>query len=358
MKDIGEGTIRRIDWTELTPVVLLLRIFNVALGLRVLLIALIGLQLTVWLNILAGISFQNPELAYQIHHGDPVFFVSVPFDLLRLGVHDAVNSIRQNPMLLLWWFPGVALVWIVCGGMICRIVAVRLTIDESESMGSLLLFLRKRGIGLISSPLLMLIGLLCCFLPVKIAGWMLAVPFLNYVVAIFFPIPFFFACLTIILALAGGVGFMLLFAAVSTDGSDGFDAISRMFSYVYQRPLHYLVYWLCCGLLGYLGFLLIQFLIVYPAIQLCWSTVPADFEFAVTFWAGVFYFIPFAYVFVWFWTSSTAIYLLLRRSVDATPFNEVYRVSPPKVRSLPMIKPDEHGAPEIVPPPEREQEPE
>jgi hypothetical protein len=43
-----------------------------------------------------------------------------------------------------------------------------------------------------------------------------------------------------------------------------------------------------------------------------------------------------------------AIYLLLRRSVDATPFDEVYRVTPPTVRSLPTIKKDEHGAPEIV----------
>jgi hypothetical protein len=57
--------------------------------------------------------------------------------------------------------------------------------------------------------------------------------------------------------------------------------------------------------------------------------------------------IPFAFVYAWFWTSSVAIYLLLRRSVDATPFNEVYRVAPPKVRSLPIIKQDEHGAPEI-----------
>jgi len=354
MKDIGEGTIRRIDWTELTPVVLLLRIFNIALGLRILLIALIGLQLTVWLNTGADIVFANPELAEQTHQGDPLLFVNVPFDILRSGVQNVVESIKQSPMLLLWWLPGVALVWIICGGMICRIVAVRLTIDESESMGSLFLFLRKRGISFISAPLLMVIGLLCCFLPVKIAGWMLAVPFLNYAVAVFFPIPFFFTVLTIILALVFAVGWMLLFAAVSTDGSDGFDAISRMFSYVYQRPLHYLVYWFCCGVLGYLGFLLIQFLIIYPAIRLCWSTVPADFEFAVKFWAGVFCSIPLAYVLAWFWTSSVAIYLLLRRSVDATPFNEVYRVSPPKVRSLPTIKPDEHGAPEIVPPPEPE----
>ena len=345
MHDIGEGTIRRIDWTELTPVVLLLRIFNIALGFRVLLIALIGLQLTVWLNGLTGISFLEPGLAKAAHQGTLQFYFNVPVDVLYLGALDASFSIQQNPRLLLW-LPCVILIWILCGGMICRIVAVRLTIDESESLGNLLLFFRKRGISFISAPFLMLIGILCCFLPVKIAGWIMAVPFLNYAVAVLFPIPFFFACLTIFLTLILAVGWVLLFAAVSTDGSDGFDAISRMFSYVYQRPLHYLLYWFCCGILGYLGYLLIQFA-VYAAIYLCWRTVHAELGFFLTFWAGFFALIPLAYIFAWFWTSSTAIYLLLRRSVDATPFSEVYRVVPPKVRTLPMIKPDEHGAPEI-----------
>jgi hypothetical protein len=306
------------------------------------------LQLTVWLSLATGISFLTPELAKQVRQGQPQYYLNLPVDIFYSEVLDATFSVRENPKLLLW-LPGVILIWTICGGMICRMVAVRLTLDESEPLGRVLLFLRKRGTSFVSAPLLMLLGILCCFLPVKIAGWMMAVPFLNYVVAILFPIPFVFACLTIFMALVLTVGCMLLFAAVSTDGSDGFDAISRMFSYVCQRPLHYLLYWICCIILGWLGFVLIEFP-VFAAIQLCWKTVPADFEFFVTFWAGLFTLIPFAFIYSWFWTSSVAIYLVLRRSVDATPFSEVYRVVPPTIRTLPTIKPDEHGAPEIVPP--------
>jgi hypothetical protein len=346
MKDIGEGTIRRIDWTELTPVVLLLRVFRVAPGLRILLLALIALQLTVWLNLAAGLTFFDPEMARLSRQGTPPLYLNAPWDV-AYPVVDTLSSIPQNPMLLLW-LASVVLIWTVCGGMICRIVAVRLTIDESETIGNLLLFLRKRGSSFISAPLLMLLGILCCFLPVKIADWMLAVPLLHYIVAVLFPIPFAFALLTIILAVVLAVGWMLLFAAVSVDGSDGFDAISRMFSYVTQRPLHYLLYWLCSGVLGWLGYHLIQYLIV-AAITLCWWAAPADHEIFVMFWRGVFVLIPAAYVLTWFWTSSVAIYLLLRRSVDATPFQEIYRVSPPKIRTLPTIKSDTHGAPEIVP---------
>jgi hypothetical protein len=300
----------------------------------------------VWLNRLADVSFVNPELVELIRQGKPQFYLNVPFDVLYSGALNTQWSVWQNPKLL-FWYPGIVLIWVMFGGMICRIVAVRLTIDESESLGNTLLFLRKRGISLFSAPVLVLLGILCCFLPVLIAGWLLAVPFMGYVVAILFPIPFVFTCLTFFLALVLAAGFMLLFAAVSTDGSDGFDAVSRMFSYVCQRPLHYLVYWLCCACLGYLVYTALQFFIFF-AIGVCWQTVPAGFVPVMEFWAVLFYSLHFAYVVAWFWTSSVAIYLLLRRSVDATPFNEVYRVVPPKIRVLPTIKPDERGAPEIV----------
>jgi len=345
MKDIGEGTIRRIDWTELTPVVLLLRVFNLSLGLRAMLLALLGLKLTILLNFLAGISFLSPELAEQIRQGKPQYYFNLPVDLLYSGVLDTTFSVQENPKLL-FWFPGFVLIWVLCGGLICRNAAVRLTVDESESLGNLALFLRKRAISFVTAPLLVFFGIFCCFLPVLIAGSMLNVPFLDYVVALLFPIPFAFACLTVFLTLVLAAGFMLLFAAVCTDGSDGFDAVSRMFSYICQRPLHYVFYWLGCYVLGWLGFVVIQFP-VYAAIQLCWNRVPAESE-LIIFWANLFTSIPLAYWFAWFWTSSAAIYLLLRRSVDATPLSEIYRVVPTKIRTLPTIKTDDRGAPEIV----------
>jgi len=350
MKDIGEGTIRRIDWTELTPVVLLLRVFNVALGLRVLALGFIGLWLTVMLNSFVGILFLDQGWPKPANWDMPL--LNVPLDILYSALMTTL-SMRQSPALLSLWLSGFILIWAFCGGMICRIVALRLTVDESESTRNLFLFFRNRGIGFVSSLIILSLGILCCFLPVKIAGWMMALPVLNYVVAILFPIPLLFAFFTVILALGLAIGWMLLFAAVSTDGSDGFDAISRMFSYIFQRPFHYVLYWACCGILGWLGFLLVQFL-VHVALYICGSVVPehggCQSGLLESFWSPLVLSLPIAYAFAWFWTSSVAIYLLLRRSVDATPFSEVYRVAPPKVRTLPVIKQDERGAPEIIEP--------
>jgi len=345
MRDIGEETIRRIDWTELTPIVLLLRVFNAALGVRVLFFAMIGLWLTAFLNRFAGIVILKQEFSKPEHW--EMIRLNVPLDVLNPALVNAILSIQQNPTLLFWWLPCIVLIWIFCGGMICRMVAVRFTIDESESTINLFRFFRKRGISFVSSLIILVLGILCCFLPVKIAGWLLAVPGLKYVVAVLLPIPLVFAFFTVILTLGLAIGFMMLFAAVSVDGSDGFDAISRMFSYIFQRPLHYLLYWACCGILGWFGVALLQVL-TRSTVKLYWSSATGPDLFLETFWLTLVWSIPVAYVFAWFWTSSVAIYLLLRRSVDATPLNEVYRVSPPKVRTLPTIKQDERGAPEMA----------
>ena len=371
MKDIGEGTIRRIDWTELTPVVLLLRVFNVSLGLRVLAIAMIGACLTVGLGEVLHIPLQDGSRSstelfgdaridwcgttlgdrrYNLwsYDGNPIFPLAAMYIMFSDEFIPLLFSLftLKLPSDSFLWLPGIVLIWVFCGGMICRIVALRLTVDESESTSNLLLFFRKRGIGFISSLIILSLGILCCFLPVLIACWLAAVPGLNYVVAILLPIPLLFAFFTVILALGLAVGWMLLFAAVSTDGSDGFDAISRMFSYIFQRPLHYLFYWFCSGILGWLGYMLMVIIcdLVFFMFGLGLGFPSIVLE---TFWLDLFRLLPTAYVFAWFWTSSVAIYLLLRRSVDATPFIEVYRVEPPKVRTLPTIKPDEHGAPEI-----------
>ena len=416
MKDIGEGTIRRIDWTELTPVVLLLRVFNVSLGLRVLAIAMIGFWLTV---LLAFFILPTPPPAWNKEEfvnntnklPNPRDLEELPWDcqlpmiietrlwslfriepgresLYRVQSHWDIDlfrgsslcagilepvmvvavwqsynsvlepyfriSVREQPLLLLW-LPGVVLIWACCGGMICRIVALRLTVDESESTSNLFLFLRKRGIGFISSLIILSLGILCCALVVIFAHWLGAVPGGKYVITPLLPIPILFAFFAIILTFGLAVGWMLLFAAVSTDGSDGFDAISRMFSYIFQRPLHYLFYWFCSGILGWLGLLFVWFVSVLVA-RSCEGIHIANgmAEYWVwslsNFWIGLVYSLPTAYAFAWFWTSSVAIYLLLRRSVDATPFNEVYRVAPPKIRTLPIIKQDERGAPEVSEP--------
>ena len=53
-------------------------------------------------------------------------------------------------------------------------------------------------------------------------------------------------------------GWPLMWATISAEGTDSFDALSRSYAYVFQRPLHYLFYALVAGVIGWLGWLLVQ----------------------------------------------------------------------------------------------------
>src|SRR5262249_11781103 len=57
------------------------------------------------------------------------------------------------------------------------------------------------------------------------------------------------AGLAMAVVLVGLVGWPMMYATISTEGSDSFDAISRSYSYVYQSPWHYI--WYCLVALGY-----------------------------------------------------------------------------------------------------------
>ena len=52
-------------------------------------------------------------------------------------------------------------------------------------------------------------------------------------------------------------GWPLMWATISAEGTDSFDALSRSYAYVFQRPLHYLFYVVVAGFVGWLGWLLV-----------------------------------------------------------------------------------------------------
>ncbi len=61
-----------------------------------------------------------------------------------------------------------------------------------------------------------------------------------------------------LLLLALLFGWPLMWPTISSEGTDSFDALSRAWSYVYHRPLHYLFYVAVVAFLGGLGWLFVQ----------------------------------------------------------------------------------------------------
>ena len=60
-----------------------------------------------------------------------------------------------------------------------------------------------------------------------------------------------------ILTIGLAAGWPLMAPTVSTEGTDTFDALSRSYAYVYQRPLAYLLYAVAATIIGILGLLVV-----------------------------------------------------------------------------------------------------
>ncbi len=140
-------------------------------------------------------------------------------------------------------------------------------------------------------------------------------------------------------------GWPLMWAAISAEGTDSFDALSRTYAYVFQRPLRYLFYVIVAGVIGWLGWIVVRefaagivWLGYWAAGWGCGQATIASIlnpgdelsgvgQFGaglIRFWAGCVKMLAVGYCFSYFWTASAAVYFLLRHDVDATEMDEVF----------------------------------
>ena len=54
------------------------------------------------------------------------------------------------------------------------------------------------------------------------------------------------------------LGWPLMWATISVEGTDSFDALNRTYAYVFQRPLRYFFYVIVAALIGWLGWFVVE----------------------------------------------------------------------------------------------------
>lgn len=426
--DLDEGTIRRIDWQELFPAVLLPQSFSLAVSFRVLWLSILGTLLTLLLGfLLNGISEQllwNKSRATTEEHtamnslrtvraiekdhidvdhisemtrvkiakqdsfdSDSLRFptmrdsfeaVAYPWTLLTNSVTRMLplrETARENFFSVLW-FIGMLSIWTLFGGMITRTAAMRITIGQHERMGKLHEFMNWRWRSYFAAVFLPMIGMGLCAFALWIAGKLASMTVLNYFVAIAFPLVLLAAFCVAILGIGLLFGWPLAFAAISVDGSDGFDAVSRSYSYIFQRPLQLIFYVLLALVIGSLGWYFVAWFVdlTLAVLSAVSGITPVDFsslgtaetlralrepdpesvtktplpQTILSFWCWCFQMAKVGFLFGYFWTSTTVIYVILRRSVDGTAIDEVrFHPSVPVTKTPAPIKKDEKGAPEM-----------
>lgn len=289
-----------------------------------------------------------------------------------IRIFDASQTFTGTLFLLLaavW----AAAIWAYFGGMLTRAALWQLTREEPASIGSVLRHARKRWFSYFTAPLLPLGGVFLVTLVLLLLGlWMRASLLFG---GLFWPLALIGGITMAVLMIGLLFGWPLMHATISAEGSDGFDALSRSYSYVFQRPIHYLFYIVAASALGFAGLMFVQFFAGLVMSLTEWSvswgsgrelmqTATAGNKTAITaglaghdrwgvalftFWKGCIVLAVIGYAFGYFWTAISAIYLLLRHDADGAEISELYQEESPEMRDLPPVVKDAHGVPTVPP---------
>lgn len=247
----------------------------------------------------------------------------------------------------------------VLGGAISRLAVMQACADASDGLFETASFTAPRAGWFIVAPLI----------PVGVAGvvWLIQatigavlfnVPGLNVIGALGFGlmilIGFVAACLLIFSAL--GVG--MLPSALAVEGTDAFDAVSRVCTFLIYRPIRYLLLvaitlvfgammYLIVGTIMYFAFWFTtksagawvgdfnQLIVVQEFGRMPYrinaeslSTMDKATAWLLLVWSRLWFGLSLAFVISFFFSAQTWIYLLLRRDVDGTAFEECFIEGP------------------------------
>jgi hypothetical protein len=265
-----------------------------------------------------------------------------------------------------------AAVWAFFGAAICRTAAVQLAADEQVGAFAAMRFAAGKWPAYFAAPLFPVGGVILAAIPVIILGLIMRAGGSGIIVAgILWPLALAAGFVMAILLLGLLFGWPLMWGTISTEGTDSFDALSRSYAYTFQRPLRYLFYAAVAAFIGALGWLLVQQFAAGVVWLSYWAAgfglgedglksimgtggaplTGAAYVGAWLIWlfAGCVKLLAFGYFFSYFWSAAAAIYLLLRRDVDATEMDEVYldEDATEPATGLPEIGADAAGAPVV-----------
>lgn len=419
MKETNGGALRSIAWTEIFPWLSLYRTFRLAFGFRALMMSAVAVLLTVtmWSIFAHVFSCRGDNAGYMSAYrgcpwkeltdrvGDSPEMRGGPQWIKDQAAPSAATTsegmknfaarmAKESPVYSSWMFlsrpmwEGFGMkvtflniccliccglsslaIWSFFGAAITRIASVQLAANERITLGAALRFACSKFFSYFFAPLWPLVGVALAALPVLLFGLLLKFGVSAFFVGLIWPV--FLVCGLIITLLLLGLifGWPLMWPTISTEGSDCFDAFNRSYSYVFQRPLHYLFYVVVASVLGLLGW----FLVKNFAAAIVWATywsaswgagadrvqaiMSGDISegwghagaMVIHFWTGIVKLLAVGFGFSFFWNAYAAIYLLLRRDADATEMDEVYLDADESESKfgLPKIVLDDAGAPEV-----------
>jgi hypothetical protein len=223
----------------------ILRGVKVALDFNKLVCAFVGIAFSI-LWVLVILAFGS---AFKLVEITPFEIINRFLISPRLGLCSSLRTLASSIKSVEWGeyvvlivlVLGLMIIWSVFAGAITRLAALEFARGEKTGLKDSLSFVMKKFWSYFWSPLTPVLGVLF-FIACNVAGGLVGkIEYAGEIaVAVGFPLAILSGFLIVFLGIVGIIGFILMFPAISSEGSDAFDAISRAYSYVLSRPLHFL----------------------------------------------------------------------------------------------------------------------
>jgi hypothetical protein len=134
------------------------------------------------------------------------------------------------------------LTWSFFGGAITRIASVQVTRQEKIGLMEAVRFTCKRFLSYMTAPLFPMAFMLVLVVVMILYGFLHWIPGVGELIdGLFWWLMVVFGLIMAVL-LVGLVSWPMMSAAVSTEGTDSWEAVSRSYSYLIQAPWHFLWY--------------------------------------------------------------------------------------------------------------------
>lgn len=290
--------------------------------------------------------------------------VTTPFEGAAMIVRQAVWPMTTHPWYALVFGLGCLLIWSIAGGAVCRMAAVQFTRGEPIGVAAAIDYARGRWLGgFLAAPGIPLVLVLVSAALMAIGGAVLIrVPVLDWLGAVLFFLALFGGLLITLLLLGLTVGGHLFWPAIAVDGIDAFDAFSRSLNYIVTRVWRAVLYAIVAVAFGVACFVVVgavtKFMLLTThavvdfgtkwwtygngtgKLAALWPAGGPSAVYAAPDWAqlpwleripalviGVY--VLFAVGLMWsflasyYYTTSTIVYCLLRRDVDAIDLEDI-----------------------------------
>ena len=149
-------------------------------------------------------------------------------------------------------------IWAYFGAAISRVAAVQLATGEQVGWAAALRWARAKWAAYFSAPAMPMLAVAVVVLPIFVLGLLMRLDLLAFAAALIWPLVLVGGFVMTVLLAGVLLGWPLMWATVSVEGTDSFDALNRTYAYVFQRPLRYLFYVIVAGAIGWLGWIVVE----------------------------------------------------------------------------------------------------